>query len=159
MKALVEYIMENTETSSAITTKVRKGHKQRVTDAGKFKKEAIDKCGFKTPEYYKFMTDFLVEELLWKYPEISYRDTETIDYKMGYNKNSPAKIHAIEYTYKNHVLGFKFNDFFSEPFCDFYIDGKNINDDITGSFGDVVFISFLCNKNLIGKYKSIIDKL
>lgn len=144
MKALIDYIME--------------GRKQKLANTKSFNREIEDKYGHNTPEYFKAMTDFLVVEILWKFPEIKYRGTETADRKMGYS-GIPAKDYTIEYTYKNHVLGFKFSSFFANPFCYFKIDGKDITHDIKGSFGDLDILLFMHETDMIAKYKELIGAL
>ena len=144
MKPLIDYIVE--------------GRKQKLANTKLFKREIEDKYGHNTPEYFKAMTDFLIVEILWKFPGIKYRGTETEDRKMGYS-GIPAKDYTIEYTYKNHVLGFKFNSFFINPFCFFKIDGKDVTYEVRGSFGDCEFLMFMNDTNMIAKYKELIGAL
>lgn len=144
MKALIDYIME--------------GRKQKLANIKSFRREIHDKYGHNTPEYFKAMTDFLVGEILWKFPEIKYRGTETADRKMGYS-GIPAKDYTIEYTYKNHVLGFLFSSFFADPFCYFKIDGKGVTREVSGKYGDCDFLVFMNDTNMIAKYKELISAL
>lgn len=144
MKALTEYLME--------------GRKRKLTNPKAFMSNIRLKYNSEQPEYYKVMTDFFVDEILWKYPEISFSNIHTTEKKMGYN-GMPAKIYDFEYVYKDHVLSFKFNNFFANPFCYFKIDDKDVAKNIFGNYGDFDFLAFLNHREYIDNYISMLDAL
>lgn len=77
---------------------------------------------------------------------------------MGYS-GIPAKSYGFEYVYNGHVLGFNFNNYFANPFCCFKMDDKDVTHDISGQWVDFDFLTFLCNKQFIDKYKNLLDTL
>lgn len=144
MKALIDYIME--------------GHKQKLENPESFLDEIMRKYGKNTPEYYKAMTDFFIKEILWKFPEIKYLDTKTEDRK----DREQIKDYTIEYSYKNHVLGFQFSTYWRNyPTCRFFIDGNDVTFDIGDDHysGLIDLHHFMSKKSMIDRYKKLINAL
>lgn len=144
MKTLTEYLME--------------GRKQKLTDPKSFMRNLRSKYNSGQPEYYRAMVDFLMNEILWKYPEINFSNLSTNEKKMGYSE-TPAKIYNFEYVYRGHVLCFKFNNFFANPFCYFKIDDKDVTYQVSGNMGDFDFITFLSDRKFINNYMGMLDDL
>lgn len=148
MKPLIDYIIE--------------GRKQKVSNWKQFSSEAY-KFGHNSPEYFKYMTDYLVNEILWKY-EIKFKEIETNERKMGYS-GIPAKVYVIKYDYKGHTLSFRFNSFFSTAFVFAMIDDRNITETMKkaaknyGYSSDIPIEHILCNREVTAKYKELLDEL
>lgn len=143
MKSLFEYL-------------IVEGHKQKVTNWKKFAAEGRQKYGHNTPEYFKYLTDFLIEEILWKYP-IEFQEIKSEDVKMGYS-GIPAQKHSICYKYNNHTIKFIFNSFFNEPFLYIKIDDVDKTYDVCGEWHDMPISWLLTDKNRISEFMSIIDE-
>lgn len=156
MKALFEYIFEEIQSQSEFV--IVEGRKQKVANWKKFSLENQSKNGRNTVEYFKYFADFLMFELMWKFP-IKYKDTTTEDVKMGYS-GIPAKAYTYVYELNNHEISIRFNAFFDSPFAYIKIDGQDVTNKLNdGSYGDMLIGALMCDKNKIALFASILEGL
>ena len=144
MKPLIYYI-------------INEGRKQKVSNWKQFNREIEQKYGMATMEYYKGLSDYLMFDLMWKFP-IKFLEVKTKDIKMGYS-GLDAKEHSILYGLNNHVIKFVFNDFFANPFVFIKIDDEDVTRKLKGDFGDMPINLIMCNKEKLAIFKDILDKL
>ena len=144
MKPLIDYI-------------INEGRKQKVANWKQFNREIEQKYGMAAMEYYKGLSDYLMFDLMWKFP-IKFLEVKTKDIKMGYS-GLDAKEYSILYGLNNHVIKFVFNDFFSNPFVFIKIDDEDVTRKIKGDFGDIPINLIMCNKDKLAILKDMLDKL
>ena len=144
MKPLIDYI-------------INEGRKQKVSNWRQFIGEIQQKYGHDDMEYYKGLSDYLMIDLMWKFP-IKFLEVKTKNIKMGYS-GLDAKEYSILYGLNNHVIKFVFNDFFSNPFVFIKIDDEDVTRKIKGDFGDIPINLIMCNKEKLAIFKDILDKL
>lgn len=144
MKPLIDYI-------------INEGRKQKVVNWKQFNREIEHKYGMATMEYYKGLSDYLMFDLMWKFP-IKFLEVKTKNIKMGYS-GLDAKEHSILYGLNNHVIKFVFNDFFENLFVFIKIDDEDVTRKIKGDFGDIPINLIMCNKEKLAIFKDILDKL
>lgn len=144
MKPLIYYI-------------INEGRKQKVSNWRQFIGEIQQKYGHDDMEYFKGISDYLMFDLMWKFP-IKFLEVKTKNIKMGYS-GLDAKEHSILYGLNNHVIKFVFNDFFTNPFVFIKIDDEDVTRKIKGDFGDIPINLIMCNKEKLTILKDILDKL
>ena len=144
MKPLIDYI-------------INEGRKQKVSNWRQFIREIQQKYGHDDMEYFKGISDYLMFDLMWKFP-IKFLEVKTKDIKMGYS-GLDAKEYSILYGLNNHVIKFVFNDFFSNPFVFIKIDDEDVTRKIKGDFGDMPINLIMCNKDKLAILKDMLDKL
>ena len=144
MKPLIDYI-------------VNEGRKQKVSNWRQFIGEIQQKYGHDDMEYFKGISDYLMFDLMWKFP-IKFLEVKTKDIKMGYS-GLDAKEYSILYGLNNHVIKFVFNDFFENLFVFIKIDDEDVTRKIKGDFGDIPINLIMCNKEKLAILKDMLDKL
>ena len=144
MKPLIDYI-------------VNEGRKQKVSNWRQFIGEIQQKYGHDDMEYFKGISDYLMFDLMWKFP-IKFLEVKTKDIKMGYS-GLDAKEYSILYGLNNHVIKFVFNDFFENLFVFIKIDDEDVTRKIKGDFGDIPINLIMCNKDKLAILKDMLDKL
>lgn len=144
MKPLIDYI-------------INEGRKQKVSNWRQFIGEIQQKYGHNDMEYFKGISDYLMFDLMWKFP-IKFLEVKTKDIKMGYS-GLDAKEYSILYGLNNHVIKFVFNDFFENPFVFIKIDDEDVTRKIKGDFGDIPINLIMCNKEKLAILKDMLDKL
>lgn len=156
MKSLFECLFEEIQPQSELV--IVEGRKHKVANWKQFNLENMGKNGINTVEYFKHMTDFLMFDLMWKFP-IKYKDTKTEDIKMGYS-SIPAKAHTYIYELNKHEISIRFNDFFANPFAYIKIDGEDITHKLNNDrFGDMLISTLMCDKEKVALFTSILDGL
>ena len=144
MKPLIDYI-------------INEGRKQKVANWRQFIGEIQQKYGHDDMEYFKGISDYLMFDLMWKFP-IKFLEVKTKDIKMGYS-GLDAKEYSILYGLNNHVIKFVFNDFFENLFVFIKIDDEDVTRKIKGDFGDIQINLIMCNKEKLAILKDMLDKL
>ena len=144
MKPLIDYI-------------INEGRKQKVSNWRQFIGEIQQKYGHDDMEYFKGISDYLMFDLMWKFP-IKFLEVKTKDIKMGYS-GLDAKEYSILYGLNNHVIKFVFNDFFENLFVFIKIDDEDVTRKIKGDFGDIPINLIMCNKDKLAILKDMLDKL
>lgn len=144
MKPLIDYI-------------INEGRKQKVSNWRQFIGEIQQKYGHDDMEYFKGISDYLMFDLMWKFP-IKFLEVKTKDIKMGYS-GLDAKEYSILYGLNNHVIKFVFNDFFENLFVFIKIDDEDVTRKIKGDFGDIPINLIMCNKEKLAILKDMLDKL
>ena len=144
MKPLIDYI-------------INEGRKQKVANWRQFIGEIQQKYGHDDMEYFKGISDYLMFDLMWKFP-IKFLEVKTKDIKMGYS-GLDAKEYSILYGLNNHVIKFVFNDFFENLFVFIKIDDEDVTRKIKGDFGDIPINLIMCNKEKLAILKDMLDKL
>ena len=144
MKPLIDYI-------------INEGRKQKVSNWRQFIGEIQQKYGHDDMEYFKGISDYLMFDLMWKFP-IKFLEVKTKDIKMG-SSGLDAKEYYILYGLNNHVIKFVFNDFFENLFVFIKIDDEDVTRKIKGDFGDIPINLIMCNKEKLAILKDMLDKL
>ena len=144
MKPLIDY-------------KINEGRKQKVYNWRQYIGEIQQKYGHDDMEYFKGISDYLMFDLMWKFP-IKFLEVKTKDIKMGYS-GLDAKEYSILYGLNNHVIKFVFNDFFENLFVFIKIDDEDVTRKIKGDFGDIPINLIMCNKEKLAILKDMLDKL
>ena len=141
-----------------LTEFIKEGRKQKIANYKALEKEALKVGERYSTEYLKYILDTFMSEVLWKYPEIKFKEDRVEDIEMGYS-HIPAKLHFLTYDYKGNELIFRINSFFADIFTDLFVNKKNVTHDITDSYGDIVLGRFMSDRGYISRYKALLDGL